>query len=428
MDQHTQYSQWTLDNGLRVLYGYRPWTRAFATSLAFNTGWCDETAQQRGLTHLVEHLAFSGKNQQLVDTLAEQGMTVNGVTEWEQTYFPVFGHRDLLTTALPFYASILKGLEFDQKALESELAVIWQEMSGYDESPADLELRRITAQILGDPSLGLPYPNNIRNLSRTPLPAIQDFARQRFSPASAVLTAVSANPPEEMKTLLSDQLGGLAGNSDFHKHASMVDVAGHNQLIAKYFRGPQVLLVVSQAYRPRNRHPLAAVAMLAELLGGGPHSVLFQKLRRDQPLSYDVGADVTVLSNALLFQCYATVDRRTARTAIEQMLDVLIQFANEGVPQATFELARSRLLHSLDLLEDDSIGLCSWLSHEAWMSDGHDLITPETYRDEVKQLAWEDFVQVVRDILKPEFRTTTLFGGIGFLLKRRVRKLLETGN
>ena len=59
-------SQYTLDNGIRIIHKHRPGAIAHL-ALMVNTGMRDEMENENGLAHFIEHMIFKGtKNVKLI--------------------------------------------------------------------------------------------------------------------------------------------------------------------------------------------------------------------------------------------------------------------------------------------------------------------------------------------------------------------------
>ena len=170
---------------------------------------------------------------------------------------------------------------------------------------------------------------------------------------------------------------------------------------------------------------LAIVMMLSELLGGGTHSLLYRSLRRERQLCYHVGTNVTVLNDGVIFQILAIAHRANAKEVLHRMLEQVRCIRESHVTHETLERCKTRLLHSLDSLEDDSTNLCEWLCHETSATETGRPVTPDYYRQQVESITFDEFSSFAQDALSSTFRTTWVLGGIRFWNKWRFRRILR---
>lgn len=129
-----------LDNGLRyfVRANSRPEKRA-ELRLVVNVGSMQEDDDQRGLAHVLEHMAFNGtrrfEKQQIVDFIERAGMTfgadLNAGTSFDETVYMLQLPSDTgnyIGRAFNWFADIASGgITFDSVELEKERPVVIEE-------------------------------------------------------------------------------------------------------------------------------------------------------------------------------------------------------------------------------------------------------------------------------------------------------------
>jgi len=129
----------TLPNGLRyyIRENHRPEKRA-ELRLVVNAGSVLEDSSQRGLAHVVEHMAFSGtkhfQKQALVDYLESTGVRfgadLNASTSFDETIYELTVPTDsakLFDTGFEILADWSRGLTFDSTELARERGVVIEE-------------------------------------------------------------------------------------------------------------------------------------------------------------------------------------------------------------------------------------------------------------------------------------------------------------
>src|SRR6516225_11409619 len=87
-----EYQKFTLDNGLDVILRRRPGLPLVAINLWYHVGSKNEERNQRGFTHLVEHLMFEGSAHYPGDFfkhLQKLGAEINGSTSSDRTNYYV---------------------------------------------------------------------------------------------------------------------------------------------------------------------------------------------------------------------------------------------------------------------------------------------------------------------------------------------------
>lgn len=123
-----------LDNGLRVLLLPRP-QPGVELRLLVASGSMQETAQQRGLAHFVEHMAFKGTRhfpgQSGLQALAREGISlgpdINAATRFNSTLYKLSLPDDQTDLALRVMADWAGQVSFEPAAFEAEREVIVEE-------------------------------------------------------------------------------------------------------------------------------------------------------------------------------------------------------------------------------------------------------------------------------------------------------------
>jgi zinc protease len=138
----TAVTRGTLPNGMTyyIRKNTRPEKRV-ALQLAVKAGSVDETDQQQGLAHFLEHMAFNGsrhfKPGELISTLestgARMGPHVNAYTSFDETVYMFQVPTDkegIVQKGLQALADVADGLTLDPKEIDKERGVVIEEWRG----------------------------------------------------------------------------------------------------------------------------------------------------------------------------------------------------------------------------------------------------------------------------------------------------------
>ena len=244
--------------------------------------------------------------------------------------------------------------------------------------------------------------------------------RERFGASNAFLVVVSPTAPGELEALREPLVRARTENP-FEPEVGELTGSGNNRLITRRQLGPHSLVGVTHVYQPRERYPLAAVAMLNNLVGGGPHSKLFKELRVETQMGYDVGASVNALSRYVMTEGHAIVRKRDNLTALERILEAYRWLGADALDAESFEKARLSMHRQIDQIEDSPTELCMWLAHEVWSTPEP---SPRSYQQQLRDLTLDDARTIARDVFSPDHRVTVIAGSCGFFKKRRAAQML----
>ncbi len=115
-------NNYTLSNGLRVVVEYIPTFRSVAFGIWVKTGSRNETPDNNGISHFIEHMLFKGTARRSAKDIADLfdgiGGNVNAFTAKEYTcYF-----AKVLDEHLPIAVDALADMFFDSQFDDAELA------------------------------------------------------------------------------------------------------------------------------------------------------------------------------------------------------------------------------------------------------------------------------------------------------------------
>jgi predicted Zn-dependent peptidase len=117
-------------------------------------------------------------------------------------------------------------------------------------------------------------------------------------------------------------------------------------------------------------HPDAwTLAVLNAVLGDGMSSRLFQSVREERGLAYDVSSGLVEYADAGVVEVSAGVDPERIPAALEAILAELARLRDEPVPPDELERAKAYLAGGLELRMDDTRHLASWFGGQEALHD-----------------------------------------------------------
>jgi len=113
-----------LDNGIRVLTNRMPHIRSISMGVWVNVGARDETPDENGLSHFIEHMIFKGTKRRTSYQIAKEfdaiGGHSNAFTSMENTCYHAKVMDTHLTTMVDILSDIFLNSVFDPKEFEKE--------------------------------------------------------------------------------------------------------------------------------------------------------------------------------------------------------------------------------------------------------------------------------------------------------------------
>jgi predicted Zn-dependent peptidase len=333
----------TLPNGLNIVTEHMPGLQSASIGVWVAAGGRDETAEQNGIAHFLEHMAFKGTTTRSALQIAEQiedvGGYINAYTSRETTAYYVRVLNDDVPLALDILSDILRNSVFDPREIEVERGVILQEIGQTLDTPDDIIFDWLQETAYPDQSIGrsiLGPDTNVKRFSRDDL---QNFVAQHYGAGRIVLAAAGGIDHDQLRNLATQAFGDLPAVSA----AAAPSLA---QFKAGEFRKERTL---EQAHftlgfeGPSYRDDAIYTAQIyAIALGGGMSSRLFQEIREKRGLCYTIFAQAGAYVDTGMTTIYAG-------TSGEQLGDLSlltideIKRAADDLSQAELDRARAQM-------------------------------------------------------------------------------------
>ena len=136
------HRKFTLTNGTRVVCERIPYVRSVSVGIWVRTGSRDESPENNGISHFVEHMLFKGTGNRTAAQIAECidniGGQINAFTGKECTCFYTRTLDEHIEIALDVLSDMFFNSMFDKKDIALEKKVILEEISMYEDSPEEL--------------------------------------------------------------------------------------------------------------------------------------------------------------------------------------------------------------------------------------------------------------------------------------------------
>ncbi|MEX2662500.1 MAG: insulinase family protein [Vicinamibacterales bacterium] len=267
----TAVSKGTLPNGLTyyIRKNTRPEKRVML-QLAVKAGSVDETDQQQGLAHVLEHMAFNGsrhfKPGELIKTLessgARMGPHVNAYTSFDETVYMFQVPTDkegLVARGLQALADIGSGLTLDPKEVEKERGVVIEEWRGGLGAATRLRDQQIPVLYHGSKyaeRLPIGEPNVLKSFT---LATLRAFYTRWYRPDRMALIVVGDIDPAAMEAQVRTLFGPMPKPAA-PAPARSYEVPLHAELLVAVATDPEATQSSVSVMRKRTRQPDNTVA------------------------------------------------------------------------------------------------------------------------------------------------------------------------
>ena len=180
-----------LANGLTAVLQPHDAADVAAVQLWVRAGARDESADEAGLSHFIEHLLFKGTPSRgpgvIDETISGLGGEMNAATSQDWTYFHVVLPAARLDTALDVLADAAQHAVFDPAEVERERHVVLEEIRRAEDTPTALLWRILSRRHFGLHAYGRPVLGSFESIEGMPRERIVDYFRRFYVPNNATV-------------------------------------------------------------------------------------------------------------------------------------------------------------------------------------------------------------------------------------------------
>ncbi|MCP5432402.1 MAG: insulinase family protein [Alphaproteobacteria bacterium] len=340
-------SQKTLASGLKVVVDALPHVETAAVGVYVPVGTRNEEASAHGLSHLLEHMAFKGTATRSAREIAEEieavGGYLNAYTGYTETAYYARVLKEDVGLAIDLLGDILARSAFAPDELERERSVIIQEIRHAEETPDDIVFDHLQSVAFGGQALGRSVLGTAASVSEIAREDIVAYMKAHYTADRALLVATGAVEADEIFTLATRALGGLPATGPAPRHEPAIFTGGlkHDARDIE-----QLHLALGLPGVPITDERFFAQGALAEILGGGMSSRLFQKVREERGLAYSVYSFARSFNDGGLFGVYAGIDPENLETTLDLVVGEIEALTREVGP-AELQRAKAQMKSAL---------------------------------------------------------------------------------
>ncbi|MFP1633040.1 M16 family metallopeptidase [Zhengella sp. ZM62] len=424
-DGRSEISRFMLDNGLEVVVIPDHRAPVVTHMLWYKTGSADEAPGKSGIAHFFEHLMFKGTSNNppgaFSRAVSEIGGQENAFTSDDYTAYFQKVAPEALGTMMAFEADRMHNLILTDEVIGPERNVILEERAmRVDNNPSSLLSEEIDATLYQNHPYRIPvigWKQEIEKLNRAD--AIEFYTRY-YAPNNAVLVVAGDVTPEEVRALAEETYGQVPRGPDLPPRLRPQEPEQNTARVVT-MRDPRVTVPSYQvnwvvpSYNTDEGLEAEALDLLAEILGGGTRSRLYQELVVKRGMAASVGAwyQGTALDDSR-FVAYGTPRGETDVEELQQaILAEIARIESGGVTEEELEKARNRFIRQMIFSRDDQSGMARMYGSvlttggtvediQTW-TDRIRQVTPDQVRDAARR--WLDESRSVTGLLLPERET-----------------------
>jgi predicted Zn-dependent peptidase len=403
-----------LKNGLRLILVPQSQALATTVSVSVEAGSKYETRELNGLSHFLEHMCFKGtKNRpshvDIANELDGLGAQYNAFTGQEWTSYYAKAKNEAFDNVLDIVSDLYLNPVFVPEEIEKEKGVIIGEMNMYDDMPNRRVSDLFMELLYGDQPAGWPVDGRKEVINGIKREDFINYRAKHYLP-QATLVVVAGGFAGSEAEIIGKVENCFATHATGHKgmKPKVLEAQKKPAELVKFKETDQTHLIMGfRAFGifDERRYPLD---VLADILGGGMGSRLFQKVREDLGAAYYVNASADLYSDHGVIAMAAGVHHEKLEEVLKASLGEFRRFVDEKVDEKTLRRAKDHLIGNLFLSLETSDQLGYFYAGQDIM--GLDLKKPQEVADRVEKVTADDIRKVAGELFVDNSLNLALIG------------------
>ncbi|MBB6443891.1 M16 family metallopeptidase [Bacillus benzoevorans] len=341
--------KYTCQNGVRVVLENIPTVRSVAIGVWIGTGSRNETPENNGISHFLEHMFFKGTKTKSAREIAESfdsiGGQVNAFTSKEYTCY----YAKVLDNHAQFALEVLADMFFHSTFVEEELVkekkVVYEEIKMYEDTPDDIVHDLLSKAIYENHSLGYPILGTEDTLSTFTGNTLKEYMHNMYTPEHVVISVagnISDTFIKEVEKLFGSYEGGkresVESTPDFHMNQIARKKETEQAHLCLGFEGLKV-----------GHEDIYSLILLNNILGGSMSSRLFQDVREQKGLAYSVFSYHSAFEDSGIVTIYGGTGASQLDLLFETVQETLSILKRDGITEKELKNSKEQLKGSLML-------------------------------------------------------------------------------
>ena len=394
------YFRGELKNGIKVIMEKIPYIKSVSVGVFINVGTKDESENNNGISHFIEHMIFKGTEKRDAKDIAKEidnlGGQMNAFTSSEYTCYYVRLLDKHLTTAVDILSDMLNNPKFSEEDIANEKKIILEEINMYLDSPEDVVFDMIHEIMFKGTPLSFPVlgtKETVKNLDRKTL---IDYYNKYYRPDNMVITVIGNYNEKEIIDILNNYFSRKPSCKNIVRDKSSSLPSLKPCILGKQREFEQVNFCLGTEGIKRDNEEKYSLYIINNFFGGSVSSILFQKIREERGLAYSVYSTPVSFKNAGIFTIYAALSNKEILNVARLIKEEIIKFKKNLIGKSDLLKLKEQLKSSYILEMESTFDRMLEIGSSELLTG--DALTLEEVLNKINKVSLDDIKRVTEKI------------------------------
>ena len=338
------YKLITLPNGLRVVTEHIEYVNSVSVGLLVNSGSRNETEENKGISHFIEHMLFKGTKSRTSKKIAEDienvGGQINAYTSKESTCYYVKTLDTHLDLSLEVLSDMLLNSKFDEMEIEKEKGVVIEEINMNDDMPEEVLFDIHAKATFAENPLSLPILGSKETVKAFNRKKIFDYLNKNYTTKNSVISICGNFDIKKLQELVIKYFGEWKAeeNSVIYDTPKI-----KNDFIYSEKNIEQLHMALGMKGVPMGDSKSYGLILLNNIFGGSTSSLLFQKIREEMGICYSVYSYLLPYKNVGTLNIYAALNSNYSEKALSVIKEEIDKFLKCGISKEELLINKEKI-------------------------------------------------------------------------------------
>ncbi len=401
------YSTFSLDNGQKVVIKEVRDNPIVIIDTWIKTGSINETDENNGVAHFLEHLFFKGTPthpaKEFDRILESKGAITNAATSKDFTHYYILIPSQYFDLALDLHSDMLLNPLIPRKELEKERKVVIEEISKNNDRPTTLLYRNL---IKGFYKIH-PYKRDVIGtkdvISTISREQILDFYNTWYVPQNMTTVIIGDVDTQKALDAVKQKFNKPVDTSvKVQKNVYKMDRKPSSQIENKLDMKVETgyILIGFKGCQNINSKDSYALDVLATILGDGKSSRLYKNLKEQKQLVHSISSSHSSMRDDSIFYVsanYLTEDIPRLKTAI---FDEIVKLQKNEISEDEIQKAKNIIERDTYYSRESVSNIASEIGYTVTVTG--DINFYKNYLDNINKVTVEDLKRVAKSYLNAD--------------------------
>lgn len=354
--------KYVLDNKIRVVFEQNKHFNSATVGVWVGVGSRDEVKENNGIAHMIEHMLFKGTKTRTASDIAIStavlGGNLNAYTSKECTSFYCKTLKEYILEAIDIIGDMICNPLLDENDLKKEKGVVCEEIDMYNDSAEDYVHEYLQMKAWKNHPLGFLISGEKKIVRKFTRDDLIDFMSNHYVGENIVISVAGNFDKEQVLNQIEKSFSGLRPTpkdiTKVQKRTAPVYTPVH---IERKQDIEQIHLNIAFEISSFVDEVRYEFTIINAILGGDVNSRLFQKIREDRGLTYNICSYGSAFSDTGLFHIYGALNPNQLERVMKLIKGIIADLVKKGITKEEFENAKKQVITEMTLNQDNTVNL-----------------------------------------------------------------------